>query len=72
MEIGYRFSPKVIKKLSMFKNPSVIFRKENIVKNGKYKIHLTINMFNKLLPENQLKYVSTDKRKEYYIQSGGS
>ena len=50
----------------------MIFRKENIVKNGKYKIRLTKNMFNELLPENQLKYVFTDKRKEYYIQSGGS
>ena len=29
-------------------------------------------MFNKLLSENKLKYVFTDKRKEYYIQSGGS
>ena len=55
-----------------FKNPSVILRKENIVKNGKYKIHLTKNMFNKLLSENKLKYVFTDKRKEYYIQQGGS
>ena len=72
MGIGYRFSPKEIEKLSKFKNPSVIFRKENIVKNGKYKIHLTKNMFNKLLPENQLKYVFTDKRKEYHVQSGGS
>ena len=29
-------------------------------------------MFNKLLEEKQLKYVFTDKRKEYYIQQGGS
>ena len=29
-------------------------------------------MFNKLLSENKLKYVFTDKRKEYYIQNGGS
>ena len=29
-------------------------------------------MFNKLLSENQLKYTFTDKRKEYYIQQGGS
>ena len=29
-------------------------------------------MFNKLLAENQLKYVFTDKRKNYYIQRGGS
>ena len=39
------------------KNPSVILRKENIVKHGKYKIHLTKNMFNKLIEEKQLKYV---------------
>ena len=29
-------------------------------------------MFNKLLEEKQLKYTSTDKRKEYYIMKGGS
>ena len=29
-------------------------------------------MFNKLLEEKQLKYTFTDKRKEYYIQNGGS
>ena len=29
-------------------------------------------MFNKLLSENQLKYVFTNKRKEYYIQNEGS
>ena len=72
MEIGYKFSPKETKKLSKFKNPSVILRKENIVKNGKYKIYLTKDMLNKLLSENQLKYVFTDKRKQYYIQNGGS
>ena len=72
MEISYKFSPKEIQKLSKFKNPSVVLRKENIVKNGKYKIYLTKNMFNKLLSENQLKYTFTDKRKQYYIQNGGS
>ena len=61
-----------MKKLSKFKNPSVIIKKENIVKNGKYKIHLTKSMFNRLLFQNKLKYVFTDKRKEYYIQNGGS
>ena len=72
MEISYKFTPKEIQKLSKFKNPSVILRKENIVKNGKYKIYLTKNMLNKLISENQLKYVFTDKRKQYYIQNGGS
>ena len=72
MEIGYKFSPKEIQRLSKFRNPSVILRKGNIVKNGKYKIHLTKNMFNKLLFENKLNYIFTDKRKEYYIQQGGS
>ena len=32
MEIGYKFSAKEIKKLSKFKNPSVILKKENIIK----------------------------------------
>ena len=72
MEIGYRFTPKEINKLSKFKNPSIVLRKENIIKNGKYKIYLTKNMFNKLIEKDELKYVFTDKRKEYYIQQGGS
>ena len=29
-------------------------------------------MFNKLIEEGELKYVFTDKRKEYYIKRGGS
>ena len=29
-------------------------------------------MFNKLLEKGELKYVFTDKRKEYYMQRGGS
>ena len=72
MEVSYKFTPKEIQKLSKFKIPSIILRKENIVKNGKYKIHLTKNMLNKLLEEKQLKYVFTDKRKENYIREGGS
>ena len=72
MEVSYKFTPKETQKLSKFKNPSKILRKENIVKDGKYKIHLTKNMFNKLLEEKQLKHVFTDKRKEYHIREGGS
>ena len=49
-----------------------MLKKSNILKNGKYKIHLTIGMFNKLLEKGELKYVFTDKRKEYYLQQGGS
>ena len=72
MEIGYKFNVKEINKLSKFKNPSIVLKKDNIVKNGKYKIYLTKNMINKLIEEGKLKYVFTDKRKEYYIQQGGS
>ena len=72
MEISYKFTPKEIQKLSKFKNPSIVLKKDNIIQNGKYKIYLTKNMFNRLLEENQLKYTFTDKRKEYYIQNGGS
>ena len=72
MEIGYKFNVKEINKLSKFKNPSILLKKDNIVKNGKYKIYLTKNMFNKLLEKGELKYTFTDKRKEYYIQQGGS
>ena len=57
MELSYKFTPKEIQKFSKFKNPSVILKKENIVKDGKYKIHLSKNMFNKLIEEKQLKYV---------------
>ena len=72
MEVSYKFAPKEMQKLSKFKNPSIILRKENIVKNGKYKIHLTKNMFNKLLEEKQLKFVFTDKRKLYYSNQIGN
>ena len=72
MEIGYKFNVKEINKLSKFKNPSILLKKDNIVQNGKYKIYLTKNMFNKLLEKGELKYTFTDKRKEYYIQQGGS
>ena len=71
MEIGYKFTPKEIQKSSKLKKTSVILRKENIVKNEKYKNHLTKNIFNELLEEKQLKYVFIDKRKEYYIREGG-
>ena len=64
MEIAYKFTPKEINKLSKFKNPSIILKEDNIIKNGKYKIYLTKNMFNRLLSENQLKYTFTDKRKD--------
>ena len=72
MEIGYKFSPKEIQRLSNFKNPSIVLRKENTVKNGKHKIHLTKNMFNKLLSENQLKCTFTDKRKQYCTSQIGN
>ena len=72
MEIAYRFTPKEIKKLSKFKNPSIVLKKENIVKNGKYKIYLSKNMFNRLLEKGELKYTFTDKRKNYYMQNGGN
>ena len=49
MEVSYKFTPKQVQRLSKFKNPSAILKKGNIVKDGKYKIHLTKNMFNKLL-----------------------
>ena len=72
MEIGYKFTVKEINKLSKFKNPSIVLKKENIVKNGKYKIYLTKNMFNKLIEEGKLKYTFTDIRKEYYVLNGGN
>ena len=42
------------------------------MKNGKYKIHLTVGMFNRLIKDGVLKYVFTDKRKNYYLQKGSS
>ena len=71
MEIDNKFIPKEINKLSKFKNPSILLKKDNI-KNGKYEIYLTKNMFNKFLEKSELKYTFTDKRKEYYVQQGGS
>ena len=72
MEVAYKFTPKELNKLSKFKNPSILLKKDNIVKNGKYKIYLTKNMFNKLIEKGELKYTFTDKRKENYIQNGGN
>ena len=72
MEIGYKFTAKELNKLSKFKNPSIVLKKDNIIKNGKYKIYLTKNMFNKLIEKGELKYTFTDKRKEYYVQNGGN
>ena len=72
MDISYRLNNSEIEKLKKYKNPSIILKKENILKNGKYKLNLTIGMFNKLLEQGQLKYTFTDKRKQYYLQQGGS
>ena len=72
MEIAYKFTPREINKLSKFKNPSIVLKKDNIVKKGKYKIYLTKNMFNRLLEKGELKYIITDKRNEYYVHQGGS
>ena len=72
MDISYKLNNNQIEKLKRYKNPSILLKKENILKNGKYKLHLTIGMFNKLLEKGELRYVFTDKRKQYYIQNGGS
>ena len=72
MDISYRLNNSEIEKLKKYKNPSIILKKENILKNGKYKLHLTISMFNKLLEKGELRYVFTDKRKNYYLRKGGS
>ena len=72
MNISYRLNNNQIEKLKRYKNPSILLKKNNILKNGKYKLHLTIGMFNKLLEQGQLRYVFTDKRKQYYLQQGGS
>ena len=72
MDISYRLNNNQIEKLKKYKNPSIILKKGDILKNGKYKLHLTIGMFNKLLEKGELRYVFTDKRKNYYLQQGGS
>ena len=72
MEISYRLNNSESQKLKKYKNLSILLKKNNILKNGKYTLHLTIGMFNKLLEKGELRYVFTDKRKQYYIQNGGS
>ena len=72
MDISYRLNNNQIEKLKKYKNPIILLKKSNILKNGKYKLHLTIGMFNKLLEKGELRYVFTDKRKNYYLQQGGS
>ena len=72
MEISYRLDNNQIEKLKKYKNPSILLKKNNILKNGKYKLHLTIGMFNKLIEKGELKYTFTNKRKNYYLQKRGS
>ena len=72
MDISYRLDNTQIEKLKKYKNPSILLKKENVLKNGKYKLHLTIGMFNKSLENGELKYIFTNKRKEYCLQQGGS
>ena len=49
MDISYRLNNSEIEQLKKYKNPSIILKKEKNLKNGKYKLHLTNSMFNKLL-----------------------
>ena len=72
MDISYRLNNSEIEKFLKCKNPSILLKKDNILKNGKYKLHLTVGMFNKLLEKGELRYVFTDKRKQYYLKQGGS
>ena len=72
MDISYRLNNSEMENLKKYKNRSILSKKDNILKNGKYKLHLTVGMFNKLPEKCELRYVFTDKRKQYYIQNGGS
>ena len=72
MDISYRLNNNQIEKLKKYKNSSILLKMGNILKNGEYKLQLTIGMFNKLLEKGKLKYTFSDKRKEYYLQQGGS
>ena len=54
MDSSYRLNNSQIDKLKKHKNPSIILKNENILKNGKYKLHLTIGMFDILIKEGQL------------------
>ena len=72
MEIGYKFTPKELNKFKKFKNPTINLKKDNIVKNGKYEIYLTKNIFNKLIEKGELKYKFSENRKKYYVQNGGN
>ena len=72
MDVSYRLNNNQIEKLKKYKNPSILLKRGNILKNGKYKIHLIVGIFNKLLEKGELKYGFTDKRKVYYLQQGGS
>ena len=72
MDISYRLNNNQIEKLIKYENPSIILEKKSILKNSKYKLHSKVGMFNKLIEQGKLKYVFTDKRKDYYLQQGGS
>ena len=57
MDISYRLNNSEIEKLKKYKNQSILLKKGNILKNGKYKLHLTVGMFNKLLDKGELRNV---------------
>ena len=63
MDISYRLNNNQIEKLKKYKNLSILLKKNNILKNGKYKLHLTVGMFNKLLERGELRYVLLIKEK---------
>ena len=48
MDISYRLNNSEIGKLKECKNPSILLKNNDILKNGKYKLHLTVGMFNYL------------------------
>ena len=46
MDISYRLNNNQFETLKKYKSPSILLKKENILKNGKYNIHLTVSMCN--------------------------
>ena len=44
MDISYRLNNSEIEKLKKYKKPSILLKRGNIFKNGKYKLHLTVGI----------------------------
>ena len=70
IEIGYNFLKKDLNKIQRFKNPTLDIDKNRIKKNSNYKIFLNKNQYNNLIENGNIKYKSTNAKKQKHLMHG--